>query len=244
MKMKKIIAALMTATMVMSVGVVASASATSNATINATTNATQSGSQTIEGTGDVKSPIISVNMPTKFTFLIDPYGINGAGTIASPKINIENKSNVNVDVKLTSMKAKMQNTASGAAADGVNGPLIQGADWGADDAVLGGVKGLYLWIGGYGATFNAEKDAEKVVTDVSGTEIPLSGTTSMGILGKATYNEDNEWQSSDSTNGTLTIGVNGKANTQAVWGDKDGVDVTPTFSIVPTIASPNATKVN
>lgn len=242
MKFKKILTTILATTMVMSFGVIASADATSTATITATSAATAAGSQSIEANGDVKSPIISVEMPTKFTFLIDPYGINESGTVASPKINIVNKSDVNIDIKLVSMKAAMQNKESGAVADGVNGPLLQPAAW-EDDAAMGTTKAVFLWIGGYGATFNAEKDAEKVVTDISGTDIPLSGTTSMGILGKAKYN-NGAFDTIDDTNGTLTIGVNGKSNSGAVWGDKDGVDITPTFSIVPTTASANATKVS
>lgn len=237
MKMKKIMAVLMTAAMVMSTGVIASAD-TAPAT-GVTTGAVTGSSTSMEGVGDIDAPVINVEMPTKFTFLIDPYKIEKAGQIVSPDLTITNKSNVNVDIRLAKMYAAYQNDFTGKED---KQPIIQTAPWtvGGEGNPMGTSKTLYLFLNKKNTALAEDgTEAEKVISAVNpksvsvtdGTAI-LSGTTSMGILGKATY--DKGAFKTIGEKGTLTLAMQGQANEDAVWESTDGVNVTPTFDIIPT----------
>lgn len=102
---RALLAAILAASAISATGVTAFAAAT---TITAPSTPTQSDvssdSATVVATGTTQAPVISVNVPTSMTYILNPYQITGKQQILAPNFTIENKSDVPLKVMVSDCK--------------------------------------------------------------------------------------------------------------------------------------------
>lgn len=220
-KTKKLLAMIMTMSMILGTACMASAE----------TNNGSAGTD-VTGSGSTEAAIIDVEIPTTFTFKVDPFNTEGTGSsVTTTAMTIENKSNVPVEIQMTKLKGTSTGTN---AATFATAPLTDSTD-----------KNVFLWVGPVVPTFDKSSGDIASVKQSAYTEKTYSKnivsatesqeTISLGTLLQATY-ESGSYKETNAK-GKMYIGINGAANSNSekAWESADSIEVTATFNVVPKV---------
>jgi hypothetical protein len=215
-KVKTLGLPILTASMILSSGIVF-ADISTGATVNSTTSATAAGTYSIEGKGTQADIAISIDIPTEFDFILNPYKVEGKDAIISPECTITNKSDVGIKVSLISIKGTI---AAGSDAIFATQPI---------SSTDGTSKKLFLWLNvddgsgsGYATSYDSTKHGVRAV--LKSTDTTILPESELGTLAYK-----------NATIGTTTLKykLEGSINSNATWTEEDTVTVTPVFSFTP-----------
>lgn len=172
----------------------------------------------VEATLDIAATtvgaVINIDVPTTAAFILNPYKLEDKAQVLSPDLTITNYSNVDINVKLNNLVAKVEGEGVTLAAAPVLSTSIK--------------KEVFVWMNVKGSGEYAAYDAKTDVTKIAKT----TGfkALSLGDLAKSA--------DQSAAGGAITMKIDGNMSTSVVWADTDKVTVTPTYAFVPTIITP------
>jgi hypothetical protein len=220
-KVKSLGLSVLTASMVLSSGVAFAADKLEAPTIDEgdKQDIETAGEQAVTATGEQAEITIKVNLPTSFSYILNPYEIDEADQVLSPVSTIENLGNTAIKVSLVKATATIEGNKDSLATL-ATAPITSSST----------KKEAFLWVNisttteDPSAEYNSSTDSSKVVNDGTKT------TKSLEIATLPASPDDGT-----TAGGSIKYKLDGSLNGKASWTAEDKIIVTPTFSFTPTV---------